>query len=110
MTLTDIVERSMKKGKTAEQIAASGLAVLLCIQLGGSPTSEDVIKDLQSVFITLMSDPSAPMKSRAAAASALGDCCFLVSEPEEFEVIINSLEKSSWPDLEPMLQKTSMPF
>ena len=33
------------------------------------------------------------MKSRAAAASALGDCCFLVSEPEEFEVIINSLEK-----------------
>jgi len=93
MTLTDIVERSMKKGKTAEQIAASRLAVLLCIQLGGSPTSEDVIKDLQSVFITLMSDPSAPMKSRAAAASALGDCCFLVSEPEEFEVIINSLEK-----------------
>ena len=60
---------------------------------GGSETSEDVIKDLQSVFVTIMTDPSAPMKSRAAAASALGDCCFLVSQPEDFDLIMTSLEK-----------------
>ena len=60
-------------------ISAAKLAVLLCIQLGGSGSGEEVIKDLRSVFITLMSDPSAPMKTRASAASALGDCCFLVN-------------------------------
>ena len=59
--------------------SAAKLAVLLCVQLGGSGSGEEVVKDLRSVFITLMSDPSAPMKTRAAAASALGDCCFLVS-------------------------------
>ena len=39
--------------------------------------AESVLKDLQSVFITLLSDPAAPLKSRAAIASALGDCAFL---------------------------------
>ena len=76
MTFTDIIERALKKGKNAEQIAAARLAVLLCIQLG----SEDVMKDLKSVLITLMMDPAAPMKTRAAVASALGDCTFLVSQ------------------------------
>ena len=42
-----------------------------------SPDAESVLKDLQSVLITLLSDPAAPLKSRAAAASALGDCAFL---------------------------------
>jgi hypothetical protein len=93
MTLTDIAERSMKKGKSAEQVTAAKLAVLLCVQLGGSGSGEEVIKDLRSVFITLMSDPSAPMKTRAAAASALGDCCFLASQPEDYEDILMSLEK-----------------
>jgi len=93
MTFTDIVERSLKKGKNAEQITAAKLAVLLCIQVGGSGAGEEVIKDLRSLFITLMSDPSAPMKTRASAASALGDCCFLVSQPEDYEDILMSLEK-----------------
>ena len=42
--------------------------------------AESVLKDLQSVFITLLSDPAAPLKSRAAIASALGDCAFLGTE------------------------------
>ena len=75
MTITDIVEKALKRGKCAEQVAASKLAVLLCVQLGGeSPDdAENVMKDLQSVFVTLLSDPSAPLKARAAAASAVGD-------------------------------------
>lgn len=93
MTITDIVERALKKGKCAEQVNAARVAVLLCIQLGGSQTSEDVIKDLKSIFITTMSDPSAPLKARAAAASALGDCAFLVSSPEDNGPIMDSLEK-----------------
>jgi len=95
MTITDIVEKALKRGKCAEQVAASKLAVLLCVQLGGeSPDdAENVMKDLQSVFVTLLSDPSAPLKARAAAASAVGDCAFLSSPPEEFESIMASLEK-----------------
>lgn len=93
MTITDIVERALKKGKVVEQIAAARLAVLLCVQLGGSPSGEDVMKDLRSVFVTVMLDPAAPMKSRAAAASSLGDCSFLVSQTEDYESILTSLEK-----------------
>ena len=33
MTFTDIIERALKKGKNAEQMAAARLAVLLCIQV-----------------------------------------------------------------------------
>lgn len=89
MTFTDIIERALKKGKNAEQMAAARLAVLLCIQMG----SEDVMKDLKSVLLTLVSDPAAPMKTRAAVASALGDCTFLVSQPEDYDEIMNSLQK-----------------
>lgn len=93
MTITDIAERALKKGKGGEQMAAAKLAVLLCIQLGGSIVSEEVVKDLKSVFITLMLDPSAAPKSRAAAASALGDCCFLAGQPEDYDLIMSNLEK-----------------
>ena len=64
MTITDIVEKALKRGKYAEQVAASKLAVLLCVQLGGHPDAENVMKDLKSVFVTLLSDPSAPLKAR----------------------------------------------
>ena len=33
----DIVEKALKRGKCAEQVAAAKLAVLFCVQLGGSP-------------------------------------------------------------------------
>lgn len=89
MTFTDIIERALKKGKNAEQMAAARLSILLCVQLG----SEDIMKDLKSVLTTLMLDPAAPMKTRAAVASALGDCTFLVSQPEDYNEIMNSLEK-----------------
>ena len=64
MTITDIVEKALKRGKCAEQIAASKLAVLLCVQFGGgsSADAENVMKDLKSVFVTLLSDPAAPLK------------------------------------------------
>lgn len=95
MTITDIVEKALKRGKCAEQVAATKLAVLLCVQVGGeSPEdAENVMKDLKSVFVTLLSDPSAPLKSRASAASALGDCTFLSSPPEDSESIMANLEK-----------------
>ena len=44
------------------------------------------MKDLKSVLLTLVSDPSAPMKTRAAVASALGDCTFLVSQVSHIQL------------------------
>lgn len=93
MTLTDIVERAMKKGKPAEQVAAANLAVLICVQMGGSTSAEEVVKDLRSTFITTVLDPSAPLKARSAAAAALGNCCFLAASVEEFQAVMGSLEK-----------------
>ncbi len=93
VTITDIVEKAVKRGKPAEQIAASRLAVIALLQLGGSEASEDFVKDLKPAMITLMLDPAASCKSRAAAASAVGDLNFLATAPEDFDDILNNLEK-----------------
>ena len=67
MTFTDIIERALKKGKNAEQIAAARLAVLLCIQLG----SEDVMKVI-SKFLTARAKPRS-IKFENCFACSVGD-------------------------------------
>ncbi|KAI2665542.1 Interferon-related developmental regulator 1 [Labeo rohita] len=46
MTITDSIERCLKKGKGVEQCAAASLACLLCIQLGSGIESEECATSL----------------------------------------------------------------
>uniref|UniRef100_A0A673NL90 Interferon-related developmental regulator 1-like n=1 Tax=Sinocyclocheilus rhinocerous TaxID=307959 RepID=A0A673NL90_9TELE len=69
MTITDSIERCLKKGKGVEQCAAASLACLLCIQLGSGIESEEVFKTLKPVFKTILNDGAANIQARQAVSS-----------------------------------------
>nr|XP_020666107.1 interferon-related developmental regulator 1 [Pogona vitticeps] len=80
MTLTDSIERCIKKGKSEEQRAAAGLACLLCVQLGSGIESEEVFKTLAPVLKKILLDGSASIQARQACATCLGVCCFIATD------------------------------
>ncbi|KAG9346934.1 hypothetical protein JZ751_005861 [Albula glossodonta] len=71
MTVTDSIERCLKKGKGEEQRAAASLACLLCIQLGSGIESEEVFKTLKPVFKTILNDGAANIQARQAGAGSV---------------------------------------
>ncbi|KAJ0012423.1 hypothetical protein NQD34_016757 [Periophthalmus magnuspinnatus] len=85
MTITDSIERCLKKGKGEEQRAAASLACLLCIQLGSGIESEEVLKTLKPVFKNILADGSANIQARQAVATSLG-LCTLVAEDDIVDV------------------------
>nr|XP_057934307.1 interferon-related developmental regulator 1 [Doryrhamphus excisus] len=85
MTITDSIERSLKKGKGEEQRAAASLACLLCIQLGSGIESEEVFKTLKPIFKNILADTSANILGRQAVATSLG-LCTLVAEDDVLDV------------------------
>ncbi|XP_062852232.1 interferon-related developmental regulator 1 [Trichomycterus rosablanca] len=85
MTITDSIERCLKKGKRDEQRAAASLACLLCIQLGSGIESEEVFKTLKPIFKTILNDGTANIQSRQACATGLG-LCTLVAEDDILDV------------------------
>ncbi|MEE6480894.1 hypothetical protein FKM82_012700 [Ascaphus truei] len=83
MTLTDSIERCLKKGKGEEQRAAAALACLLCCQLGSGIESEEVFRTLAPVLRSLTCDGSASAQARPACATNLGLCCFIATDDIE---------------------------
>lgn len=65
MTITDGIERSLKKGRGSEQAAAAQLAPLLCVQLGAGDEAEEVCKLLTPVLSVVAHDTSASYQARA---------------------------------------------
>ncbi|XP_015270938.1 PREDICTED: interferon-related developmental regulator 1 [Gekko japonicus] len=80
MTLTDSIERCIKKGKSDEQRAAAGLACLLCVQLGSGIESEEIFKTLAPVLKKILCDGAASVQARQACATCLGVCCFIATD------------------------------
>ncbi|XP_076008222.1 interferon-related developmental regulator 1 [Genypterus blacodes] len=80
MTITDSIERCLKKGKGEEQRAAASLACLLCIQLGSGIESEEVFKTLKPIFKTILADGTANLQARHAVATSLGLCTFVAED------------------------------
>ncbi|XP_038266531.1 interferon-related developmental regulator 1 isoform X1 [Dermochelys coriacea] len=80
MTLTDSIERCIKKGKSDEQSAAARLACLLCVQLGSGIESEEILKTLGPVLKKIICDGTASIQARQACATCLGVCCFIVTD------------------------------
>ncbi|XP_068132609.1 interferon-related developmental regulator 1 isoform X2 [Hyperolius riggenbachi] len=83
ITITDNLERCLKKGKGEEQCVAAALACLLCCQLGSGIESEEVFKTLAPVLKTIISDRSASTQARQACATYLGLCCFIAADDVE---------------------------
>lgn len=90
LTVSDCLERSLKKGGGEEQAAAATLFALLCIQLGGGDEAEEGFKMLRPILTTILIDNTASMAARQSCARALGMCCY-VSAAEDGEDLIKSL-------------------
>ncbi|XP_017266921.1 interferon-related developmental regulator 2 isoform X1 [Kryptolebias marmoratus] len=90
LTVSDCLERSIKKGGGEEQAAAATVFTLLCIQLGGGDEAEEGFKVLRPVLTSILIDSSASIAARQSCARALGMCCY-VSTAEEGETLIKSL-------------------
>ncbi|XP_066555224.1 interferon-related developmental regulator 2 [Amia ocellicauda] len=90
LTLSDCLERSLRKGGGEEQAAAARVSVLLCVQLGGGPEGEEGFKTLRPALCTVLSDSCASMAARHSCATALGMCCY-VSAADDVEDLCKSL-------------------
>lgn len=77
MTITDAVERSLKKGRGDEQSTAARLSTLLCVQLGAFESAEAVCRDLKSTLTFIANDNTAPVQARAECCWALAMNQFL---------------------------------
>ena len=85
VTISDSVERCLKKGKGEEQSWAARALLLLWLQLGANADSEALFKELRPLLSTIMADPSASSKARGAVSTAIHICLLSVingtSEP-----------------------------
>lgn len=93
MTLSDTVEKSLKRGKPVEVAAAADLAVLVCLQLSDVGGVALVYSELRHTLATLVADNAQPAAARAKCCLALGAICYLSNaEPAEVHANMALLE------------------
>lgn len=104
-TVSDCLERSLKKGGGEEQALAATVFTLLCIQLGGGDEAAEGFKMLRPQLTTILTDNTASITARQSCARALGTCCY-VSAVDDGEELVKSLAllegvfKASYPNKE----------
>lgn len=93
MTLSDCLERSLKKGKGDEQSVAAICGILILIQLGASDEREEIFRSFCPLLKVIFSDASSSSSVRSACAEALGLCAFIAAEEyKDIQDVMTSLE------------------
>ncbi|XP_068109064.1 interferon-related developmental regulator 2 isoform X2 [Hyperolius riggenbachi] len=93
VTLTDALERCLKKGKEEEQSLAATLLSLLCIQLGPGSEGQEVFHSVKHLLINILTDSSSRAPARQSCAVALGICCYIAAtEDEDLATSLTCLE------------------
>lgn len=83
ITISDSLEKCIKKGGGEEQAVALECFCLLCIHLGATDDSEELFRHLKPLMITILNDHSYSVKARCACAEALGFLTFLTCDDHE---------------------------
>ncbi|RWS27491.1 interferon-related developmental regulator 1-like isoform X1, partial [Leptotrombidium deliense] len=92
LTVTDILERCLKRGKGEEQGYAAILATVVCISLGPGSETDAIFKEIQAHLLVTMLDPTALPWNRSKCSSALGLCCFIAGiGAESIDSIMDAL-------------------
>lgn len=65
LTISDAIERSLKKGRIDERAAAAQLAALLCLQLGSTDSVDEICKCLIPSLLLIVNDRSTSPVVRA---------------------------------------------
>lgn len=79
LTLTDGIERCLKKGRGVEQAAAAQLATLLCVQLGAGDYTDQVFVEISPLLTHILLDGSMSVLARSKCCWALGLLSFLAN-------------------------------
>lgn len=76
-TLSDAIERSLKRGGGLEKAAAAELTTQLCIQLGLYDDCQDISRNFTPILLTIANDKSVDPNVRAKVCRTLGNVAFL---------------------------------
>lgn len=87
-TLMDIVEKSLRRGKGAEQEWAARLSTLLIVQLGGD---EDVSDNIKQILLQSLNNKTISNAVRGLACTALSMIHFLGTE--DIEEIVETMRQ-----------------
>ncbi|NXJ25499.1 IFRD2 regulator, partial [Dicrurus megarhynchus] len=79
LTLTDSLEKCLKKGKGEEKALAGTVLTLLCLQMGSGPEGEEVFRSLKPLLVSVLTDSTANPSARQSCATALGMCCYIAA-------------------------------
>ncbi|NXO73590.1 IFRD2 regulator, partial [Phainopepla nitens] len=79
LTLTDSLEKCLRKGKGEEQALAGTVGTLLCLQMGSGPEGEEVFRSLKPLLVSVLTDSTASPSARQSCATALGMCCYIAA-------------------------------
>lgn len=92
MTITDLVERALNKGRGPEMVAGAKLASLIILTLATFNEAEQVYQMLQPLLIKIMRDPSATPAARQQCTTTLALSCFLTCQDvSELKTTCNAL-------------------
>jgi len=96
VTMGDSLNKCLRKGKGEEQALSAQLAAILLLQIATAddPEIESIWSELRSTMQLILQDHQSSPNARAACASALGICSFIVGGTEERYSVLNSLETS----------------
>uniref|UniRef100_A0A674CLM0 Interferon-related developmental regulator 2 n=1 Tax=Salmo trutta TaxID=8032 RepID=A0A674CLM0_SALTR len=72
LTVSDCLERSLRKGGGEEQAAAATVCAQLCVQLGGGDEGEEGFKILRPVLSAIMIDGCASVSARQSVSVTIG--------------------------------------
>jgi len=96
MTMSDALNRLLKKGRGEEQALAAKLTSIMMLQIATSeedPDIESIWRDLRESLIKVLQDEGAFAGARAAAASSLGLCSLVVNSIDEHYNTMNVLQE-----------------
>lgn len=80
ITMTDLVERALNKGRVTEIVAGAKLGSLIILTLATSEEAEQVYQTLQPLLIKIIKDPSANPAARRQCTITLSLSCFLACQ------------------------------
>lgn len=87
ITILDCIEKSIRRGKSVEQINAVSIAPLLVLQLSGD---EAIIKSLNQLLLCTAQDKAASFEARAKCCSTLGLLNFLSND--DINEVVNIMQ------------------
>ncbi|ESN90717.1 hypothetical protein HELRODRAFT_96656 [Helobdella robusta] len=84
VTVSDGLEKCLKRGCVEEQLVAADCICVLFIQIACSPAKDELLKSVSPILKVLINDNAVSLQTRCSCAEALGLCVFLaVEEPED---------------------------